>query len=280
MRVCDLHTHSHFSDGSWSPKQLIAEAKRIGLTALALTDHNTVAGLPALLKAAAGTTVTAIPGCEFSVDYRGKELHLLALFIPPKHFQTIADHLQEVNDRKVQSNRDLCAALTAAGYPVDYDALCRRFPKSRINRAHIAEVLTENGHTQSVKYAFDTLLHTDAGYYVPPPRPTVEETIAFVRELGAAPVLAHPFLQLDEPQLREFLPSAKQAGLLGLEVYYTKYDEATTRCACELAAEFELLPSGGSDFHGDAKPDTKLGVGTGQLAVPTVWAEVIGRAVR
>lgn len=280
MRRCDLHTHSHFSDGSLSPTQLVKKADRIGLTALALTDHNTVAGLPELLKAAEGTRVRAVPGCEISMDYGGRELHLLALFIPPKHFSTVADFLREVNDRKVQSNRDLCAALTAAGYAVDYDALCRRFPNSLINRAHVAEILTEKGYTASVKEAFQKLLQPYGEFYVPPKRPAVEETVAFVRELGAAPILAHPFLQLDEPALRTFLPAAKRAGLLGIEVYYPKYDEATTRLACDLTAEFDLLPSGGSDFHGDAKPDTALGTGTGNLAVPTVWAEVLARAVR
>ena len=218
MKTCDLHTHSHFSDGSRSPAEIVQEAVAKDLSAVALTDHNVIGGVESLWKAAEGTGVTAVGGCEFSVDYEGKELHLLGLYLQPQHLPLVADHLQKFNTAKLESNRLLLAALRADGYAITQEELDARFPKARINRAHVAELLTEKGYTASIPEAFKTLLREGGKYYVPPIQPEVYDTIRWLRSIGVVPVLAHPMLQLTPERLRGFLPAAVAAGLVGMEV--------------------------------------------------------------
>lgn len=278
-RICDLHTHSVFSDGTSTPAQIIDEAVRMGLSAVALCDHNTVDGLPDFLSATVGQPIDAIPGAEFSVDLDGTELHLLGLFIEPAYFSQVSDLMREVRLRKERSNIALADALNRAGYRFDYTAIRSRSPMGTINRAHIAAELTRLGYTGSVREAFASLLSPEAGYYVEPERLTVWEMIDFIRSIHAVPVLAHPFLNLPEARLAEFLPQAKNRGLIGMETAYPLYSEETTALAAALAGRYGLLRSGGSDFHGDIKPDIRLGVGTGTLRVPGCWADTL-RAAR
>ena len=272
-KFCDLHTHSVFSDGTCTPGQLIDEAAALGLSAIALTDHNTVDGLPEFLAAAEGKDILAIPGVEFSTDYNGRELHLLALFIDPAHFPTVRAVANDYLRRKAQSNLDLIAALNAAGYGVDYEKILAQSPNGNINRAHIAAALTEMGYTRSIKEAFQTMLGKGGKFYKEPAKPTFWEMLDLIKSIGAIPVLAHPFLNLDEERLRVFLPQAKEQGLVGMEVAYSTYDDATAACAARLADEFGLLPSGGSDYHGTKKADIKMGTGRGTLQVPAEWVD-------
>ena len=269
---CDLHTHSNFSDGTYSPAQLIEEAARMGLAAIALTDHNTVSGLPDFLAAARGREVEAVPGCEFSTDYNGEELHILGLFLAPQHYATVTALLEKAQLEKERSNRDLVAALNAAGYQLDYDRICRRC-NGQINRAHIAAELVEKGYFSSMQEAFKGPLSAEHGLYRPPQRIAAYECIRFIKSLGAVAVLAHPFLNLDEAALRGFLPQAVEAGLDGMEVAYSKYSPETTRTAFAVADDFGLKYSGGSDFHGGNKPDIALGTGRGALKIPKKWLE-------
>ena len=264
---CDLHTHSTFSDGTLTPRQLLQAACDAGLSAVALTDHNTVAGLPDFLAAAPDFPIAAICGIEFSVDYLGTELHLLALFLQPEHFSTISAMMADFQRRKEESNRLLVENLSKAGFRLDYEAI-KAASGGYVNRAHIAAAMTEHGYTGSIKEAFQNYLSPKHGYYVPPRRADVFETIAFIKSIGAVAVLAHPFLNLDENALTEFLPQAAKCGLDGMEVLYPTFDAEQTAAAQALACQFGLLPSGGSDFHGDNKPHIQLGCGQGDLAVP------------
>jgi len=270
---CDLHTHSTFSDGTDTPSALIALAEEKGLSAIALTDHNTVAGLPEFLAAAQGKSVRAIAGTEFSTDYNGTELHILGLFLKQEHFARITELLEDYRIRKDRSNADLVAKLNAAGYSVDYDHIKNSTPEGQVNRALIAAELTRLGYTESIQDAFKKLLSPKCGYYVPPTRPDPFETIRFIKSLGAAAVLAHPFLNLNEAELREFLTRAVPCGLDAMETMYSTYDEETTALAEKIADEFGILPSGGSDYHGGNKPHIQMGIGQGNLEIPATLAE-------
>lgn len=274
-KLCDLHTHSVFSDGTCTPGELIDAAVELGLSAVALCDHNNADGLPAFLAAAEGRDITAVCGTEFSVDYSGTELHLLGLFIPEEGFGQVTELMADVIRRKEESNIMLARSLSRAGYTIDYDELKSRSPGGKINRAHFAAELTRLGYTESVKDAFDKLLRPSAGHYVEPERLSVWKTIDFIRSIGAVPVLAHPFLNLSPEKLAEFLPRAKDAGLAGMECRYSLFDNDTAALALELAERFGLKPSGGSDFHGANKPDISLGSGRGGLEVPFEWAEAL-----
>lgn len=275
-RYCDLHVHSTCSDGTVTPAGLIALAEETGLGALALCDHNTVAGLPAFLDAAAHSNVKAVPGVEFSTDYRGTELHILGLFVQPRHFAAVTEKLTQMRRRKEESNLDLIAGLKTAGIVLDYDRLKAGTAGGSVNRAVIASEMVRLGYCASVKEAFSNWLNEKCGYFHPPERPDVFETIRFIKSIGAVAVLAHPFLNLDEAALREFLAHSAENGLDAMEVYYPKFSQEQTTLAEALVREFGLLPSGGSDFHGANKPDIFLGTGKNHnLQIPCDVADLL-----
>ena len=269
--ICDLHIHSIYSDGTSTPCEIIEKSIELGISAIALTDHNTVDGLPFFEEAALGKNIDIVLGAEFSVDYNGKELHLLGLFIKPEHFNKISALMSEVMKLKEQSNIDLVNALVAAGFDLDYNEIKRNTPNGKTNRAHIATAMMNKGYVSSVNEAFKTYLSKDGIYYNEPKRIDVFEMIDFIKSIGAVSVLAHPFLNLSEDELSSFLPIAKQRGLGGMECYYSLYDYETTSTSLRLADKFGLLPSGGSDFHGSRKPDIELGIGKGNLKIPYEW---------
>ena len=265
---CDLHTHSVFSDGTYTPGEIVAEAKRLGLI-VALTDHNTVAGLPEFMDAAQKCGVTAVPGVELSTEYRGKELHLLGLFVLPEHYAAIERLVKEQHVLKEISNMELVERLNQAGYLIDYAKVKRRNPNGNANRAHVAAELLEQGYVTSIREAFDTILGDNGGFYTPPSRLQLMDVIRDLRRIGVLPVLAHPLQELTERELRDLLPNAAEAGLAGLETMHTSYTPEMISLAEKIAAEFSLLSSGGSDFHGSVKPDVSLGTGKGGLCIPS-----------
>ena len=265
---CDLHTHSVFSDGTYTPGEIIAEAKRLGLI-VALTDHNTAAGLPEFMDAAQKLGVTAVPGVEFSTEYNGKELHLLGLFVLPEHYAAVERMVKEQHVLKEISNMELVERLNQAGYLIDYMKVKRRNPNGNANRAHMAAELLDQGYVTSIREAFDTILSDNGGFYVPPSRLQLIDVIKELRRLGVLPILAHPLQELTEPELRDLLPNAIEAGLAGMETMHSSYTPETIALAEKIAAEFNLLSSGGSDFHGSVKPGISLGTGRGWLCIPS-----------
>lgn len=275
---CDLHTHSLYSDGSCTPAEIIAQAKEAGLT-VALTDHNTVAGLGEFMAEAEIQGVRAIPGIEFSTVCHGTELHLVGLFIEPEHYARLENVAAEFQRKKAQSNEEMVRRLNAAGYHIDYQALLARSPKGNINRAHIASALLEKGYVSSVQEAFEKLLGDTLPFYVPCERLRIGDAIRILTEIRAVSILAHPLQDLTEAELREVLPELKAAGLIAMETHHSSYDDAAIALAAQIAGEFGLLPSGGSDFHGLAKPNVRLGVGKGNLHIPTAFLDAL-EAVR
>lgn len=275
----DLHIHSTRSDGTLTPAEIVGRARQLGL-AVALTDHNTVAGVAEFLAEAERLGVDAVGGIELSTVYRDREIHLLGLFIPPEHYGDLEALVRDYRDRKEQSNLDLVARLRAGGYVLDYGEIKRKNPDSFVNRALIAAELTELGYTESVSEAFRTLLGEGLGYYVPPERLDFFEAIRFLRRIRTVPVWAHPLQYAEEAAVRAILPGAMEAGLLGMEVQHSSYDDDTVLRAKALADEFGLLYSGGSDFHGAVKPDVRLGVGKGNLDIPDSYCEALREASR
>ena len=264
---CDLHTHSHFSDGSFSPGWLIAQAKAQNLT-IALTDHNTVAGLPEFLAEAERQHVRAIPGIEFSTVCHGRELHLVGLFIRPEQFALLESIVEDFHRRKAAANQEMVRRLNDAGYAIDYSSLLARNRTGNINRAHMATALVEQGYVSTPQEAFETLLGENLPFYVSCERLETSEAVRILRSIQAVPILAHPLQELTAKGLRQILPELKTAGLLALETHHSSYNDAAIASAGAIAAEFGLLPSGGSDFHGTAKPDIRLGTGKGNLRIP------------
>lgn len=272
MITCDLHTHSTFSDGTFTPSQIVMEALRANLSAVALTDHNTVAGLPEFLDAARGTTLEAIPGVEISTGFLGREVHIVGLFLEQERYAELEDFLSVINRRKEESNRALVAALHAVGYKISYGEIQERH-QGNVNRAVIAAELMKKGYVRDLKEAFCGILSSKNGLYTPPERIPALEAVRFLHSINAVPVLAHPFLSLTEGELRAFLPEAREHGLAAMETRYSTYTPEVAAAACAIAGEFKLLESGGSDFHGENKPDIRLSSGTGDLVVPYEFAK-------
>lgn len=271
--MIDLHTHSYYSDGTASPAEVVELAAQAGLTAVALSDHNTVAGLPEFLAAAEARGIEGVPAVEMSTDYGDTELHIVGLYIRPEHYERLNAVTEELRQRKERSNRDLVAALNRAGLTLDYEDIKTRTADGFVNRAVIGGEMVRLGYVASVKEAFSKWLKPELGYFQQPRRLEVFETIRLLRSMGAAVVLAHPFLNLNEEELRRFLPLAKEAGLDAMETLYSTYDEDTCRLGHNLVEEFGLLESGGSDFHGANKPGISVGTGRGELEIPDLFLE-------
>ncbi len=271
--TCDLHTHSNCSDGTLTPAELIALAEEQNVSAVALCDHNTVNGLPDFMKAAEYSKVIAVNGIEISTEYNGTELHILGLFLPEDKFEEISEMMSRIKIFKEESNAKLVNNLRADGYLIDYDEIKSKNGGAYINRAHIAAELIEKGYFTDRKEAFDTVLSPDGGYYTPPERFKALEIIGYLDSIGAVPVWAHPFLDMNAEEIDAFLPIAKAHGLVGMETRYSEYSEETQKTAEMLAEKHGIKQSGGSDFHGSNKPDISLGTGKGNLKVPFEFYE-------
>ena len=263
---CDLHTHTNHSDGVLSPKELVLEAKKLN-TIIALTDHNTVSGLPEFMAEAEKLGVTAVGGTELTTEHCGVEFHLLGLFIDPEHYQRVENLCVDFISRKELSNIDLVEKLCRAGYHIDYQDVKKRNVKGNVNRAHIAAELLNRGYVGSVQEAFEKLLDEKCGLYTPPPRLTLKEGIEFLRKINALPILAHPLKEVSAEKLCEILTDLIDWGLVGIETMHSSYSDEFIKISKKIAKEFNILESGGSDFHGGNKPGVNLVFGKGNLNI-------------
>ena len=261
----DLHTHTKHSDGTLTPSELIELAVENELFAIALTDHNTASGLPEFFAAAEGKDIEAVGGTELSCDYDGKEIHIVGLFLELDDVQKIDELMDQMKQNKIISNKNLIEKLASDGYDISYEAV-EKTVNGYMNRAHIATYLVSKGYFSSRQEVFEKILQPYGKYYTPPKTISVFEGIEFLNSLGAVSVLAHPYLSIPNEDMDSFLEGAVAVGLDAMETVYTTYDEQTARKAKETAEKYGLIESGGSDFHGANKPDTKLGVGYGNIA--------------
>ena len=270
---CDLHSHSNFSDGTLTPTELVKLAEKQGLSALALTDHNTSQGLKEFMEAGKDSSVITVPGCEFSTEWQGKEVHIVGLFIQEKYWPEVEDFMEMAIIAKRNSNYKLIENLQKAGYEITYEEAAALTDAEEFNRTHVARVLLQKGYLTSVAEGFDTILKNGNGFYEPAQKMTSMAAINFIKIFQAVPVLAHPFLNLTDSELLEFLPEAKASGLVAMETHYSEFDQEMTEKAIKLTEHFDLKQSGGSDFHGTTKPGIELGTGRGDLFVPYSFYE-------
>lgn len=263
---CDLHAHTVHSDGSFTPEELVALAKKENII-VALTDHNTVSGLADFIAQAQRQGVTAVGGVELSTQQDGREFHLLGLFVEPKYYAKVEQLCLDYHELKRKSNIQLIERLREAGYSVDFDEVVKMNVKGRANRAHIAAKLIEGGYFATIGEAFDKVLDEKCGFYTPPKRISLPDAIRFLREIKAVPVLAHPLKEISPEALERLLPELKEAGLVAMETMHSSYDDEKIAVSKAIAEKFGLLESGGSDFHGTIKPGVNLGVGKGNLCI-------------
>lgn len=245
---------------------------------MALTDHNTSLGLKEFMEAGKNSSVITVPGCEFTTEWRKKEIHIVGLFFREEYWTEIDDFLELAHLAKISSNTMLINNLQAAGYDVSFEE-AEAMTDGEFNRAHVARLLVQKGYVKDTPEAFDTLLKEGAGFYVPPRRITSMAAIRFIKTYKATAILAHPLLNLTPEEMPEFLAEAKEAGLDALETHYTEFTEKMRETAVSMAERFDLKQSGGSDYHGLAKPWIELGKGRGNLSIPySVYEDMLSCA--
>lgn len=267
-RKIDLHVHSTESDGTFTPMELVREANQAGLAAFALTDHDTTAGIAEAETAASEYEIEFIPGVELSTEYKGKEVHMIGLFLDVKN-PVLEERLADFRKNRKSRNQKMYVLLQKEGFDITEEALRENFPDAVLTRAHIARYLFEKGYIRSISEAFEKYIGDGCRCYVPRSKITPQEGITLIRKAGGISVLAHPILyHMSDERLRELIADCKEAGLNGIEAIYSTYRPGDERYIRRLAAEYDLKLSGGSDFHGSNKPNIQLGSGMGQLHVP------------
>ncbi len=277
MNIVDLHVHSNKSDGSLSPSQLVDYAVEKGLSAFALTDHDTTDGVDEALAAAKGKNIEVIPGIEFSSEYEGQDIHIVGLYIDYKSDFFKRRLINFVNGRTIR-NQEMCRRLTEHGIPVTYEELLEEFPNCVITRSHYAKYLLNHGYTKSMKEAFDRYIGDRCPCFVPRKKITPMRAVEIILKAGGFPVLAHPLLyHMGSARLERLVALLKDMGLQGLEAIYCTYSPSDERQMRALAAKYDLCISGGSDFHGSAKPGLDLATGYGKLFIPQEVLEKINR---
>lgn len=265
--MIDLHTHSTFSDGSLTPEELVAEAQKAGLVAIALTDHDTTAGLERFLDACCTTTVRGIPGVEISADFQPGTLHMLGYFVDPNH-APLEESLRWIREGRELRNAQILEKLQRLGLNVTWEEVKSYAGEDVVGRPHFAQALVARGYVKTKDEAFERFLGKGKPAYADRRRFAPEECIRLIHEAGGSAVLAHPFtLGLMDREIKEFVQRLKANGLDGIEVFYTEHTVEMTRKYAEMAKELKLIATGGSDFHGALAPDVRLGRGFGNLVV-------------
>ena len=268
MREIDLHVHTTASDGTCTPRETVRRASELGLRGIAITDHDTVSGHAEALSAGMDYGIEVVPGIEVSTRY-GVSVQILCYDI--ESLIPLLDNLVKDRDRR---NEQVAALMAADGLPVDYARMKERFGKA-IGRPHFGRILVELGLAESVNDAFNRYLGKGQRYFIP--RRTIEigPAVEAIALSGGVPVLAHPFqYKKNDEELRELIDCCMDHGLRGIECRYSGYDNDQVRYLESLAEEYGLIKTGGSDFHGDNKPNISLGTGmSGELDVPCAWLE-------
>ncbi|MGC9140849.1 MAG: PHP domain-containing protein [Caldimicrobium sp.] len=277
--MIDLHTHSTASDGTLTPRELVLLAKKEGLKALALTDHDTVDGLKEAYETAKEVNLPFLCGVEISIKFDGPgHFHLLGYFLTPE-IKTLDETLSELKKARKRRNESMIEKLRSLGIEITMEELSA-IAQGEIGRPHFARLLLEKGVVKSMEEAFEKYLKKGAPAYVPKALLTPEEGIRRILESKGVPVLAHPVtLNLDEKALKEYLEKLKELGLRGVEVYYSEHNKHFTNFLLSQTSRLGLLVTGGSDFHGANKPDIKLGRGFGNLQIPYECFEKLKEAL-
>lgn len=264
----DLHTHSTASDGTLTPTALLSLAKEQHLKAIALTDHDTTAGLEEAAQAAIKNQIELVSGIEFSSTWKNTSVHIVGLDLNWKDagFQ---EALRQFQSSRTRRNIKMIALLQKEGFHISLESVQEAFPSSTCTRANLARFLVDNGEIPSMREAFDRYLGDHARCYVPREEVTPAQTIDLIHQCGGIAVFAHPVLcRFSISRLEELILELKKSRLDALEVFYSTYTPSDQAAMARLAEKHRLKPSGGSDFHGSNKPLIHLGTGKGNLKIP------------
>jgi len=271
-KLADLHLHTNFSDGTFSPEQLVEQAEKAELCCIAVTDHDCISGIEPAIKAA-GDSLEVIPGIELSAEINSKEIHILGYFIDPdsSELKKEVDKLYLIRNRRVYDILDKLKELGIGLEPEDVFSIAG---EGTVSRLHIAKAMLSKGLVSNIYEAFSKYISNDGPAYAGKFSLTPQDAIKLIKEAKGVPVLAHPHTY----NCDELIPGFVKAGLRGLEVYYPDYSEALTRYYLQIADKYNLLVTGGSDCHGDSKPNITVGkINVPYELVEKIKAEVNAR---
>jgi predicted metal-dependent phosphoesterase TrpH len=256
MKCADLHAHTRYSDGAYTPAELVCEARRCGLAAVAVTDHDTLDGVAEARQAGATLGVEVIAGVEITTRVAQHEIHLLGYFFnetwPNSTLMVALRHAQQVREQRA---RQFVAKLNELGVPVTIEDVAACSERGTVGRPHVAEALVRRGVVQNVEEAFERFLKAGKPAFVERYRMEAAEAIGHVKRAGGVPVLAHPALNRVDDHLHQL----RDQGLAGLEVWHSKHSRSQTEHYRELAGKLGLIATGGSDCHGPVRGGPLLG---------------------
>lgn len=257
--MIDLHTHSTYSDGTYSPQELINMAYEKGLKAIAITDHDTIEGINYAIDISKELNIELINGIEFSADYKGIEIHILGYFLDITN-KNLLNLLKELEKTREKRNLELIKKLNNIGVNISLDYIKSLSSYGLITKAHFATALLNKGYVKSRNEAFSLYLGKGKPAYVQRVLISYEEAINFILDAKGIPVLAHPIIyKLSEKDLNIAVKDLKDKGLCGIECYYPSNTLNQTNFLIELAKKYNLKITGGSDFHGENRPNVSLG---------------------
>ena len=270
MAGIDLHMHSTASDGTLTPSELAKSVAAKGLKAAALTDHDTVAGVAEFKKECERLGVEAVSGVEISAKYK-TEMHILGLFVDENNAQLV-EKLDELKTTRKNRNAEMLALIQKNGFDITAEDIIGQKNGGLLEntgRAHMAKAFVKKGYADSVQDAFDKYLSKGKSCYISRKLFTPEESIKLIKDAGGIAVLAHPyFITKDKDELYELLSWLRKLGLDGVESWYSEYPTEYRDLCLEMCEKLDLMPTGGSDFHADNKPDIKIGEACGGFEIP------------
>ncbi|MFA5345100.1 MAG: PHP domain-containing protein [Candidatus Omnitrophota bacterium] len=254
MKFADLHLHTLFSDGTYTPEELVSNALRKRLSAIAVVDHDTVSGVGEAIEAAKGSGLEVLSGIELSAEYNNQEIHILGYLIDYRK-KSFLEKLESLKNNRVERVYKIVAKLNSLGVNLDPKSVFALAGDGTVGRLHIARALVKDGFAGSIYEVFQKYIGDNGPAYVLGFRFSPKDAIEFIKDAGGVSVLAHPYALKNDGLILEFV----KLGLRGLEVYYPEHSQGMVNFYLELAKKNNLLVTGGSDCHGKAKSEVRIG---------------------
>jgi len=254
MKFADLHLHTLFSDGTYSPDELISESKRCALSAIAVVDHDTIDGLNPTIEAAKKENIEVIPGIELTSEYEGLEIHILGYLIDYQR-KELVEKLDVLKKNRIERVYKIIDKLKDIGIALRPESVFAMAGGGTVGRLHIARALVKEGKVESIFEAFRKYIGDRSPAFCLGFKLSPQEAVKIIRDAGGIPILAHPYSLNNDGLIPKFI----DYGLMGLEVYYPEHSQSMINYYSSLAQKYNLLVTGGSDCHGNAKPQAKIG---------------------
>lgn len=268
-KFADLHLHTHFSDGTYSPQELILQALKKGLSAISVVDHDTVGGIQPAIDIGKFNGIEVLPGIELTAEYEGTEIHILGYLLDYQDSRLI-EKLDTLKENRVERIYKITEKLNGLGIKLNPDAVFSMAAKGIVGRLHVARAMVKEGFVGSTFEAFKKYIGDTCPAYISGFKFTPDEALSLIKNTGGIPVLAHPYIIKNDELILRFI----DAGLLGIEAYYPEHTQSMVNFYLDFAKKHNLLVTGGSDCHGDAKPEAKIG----SIKIPYALVEELKKA--